>query len=148
MEESRTLRNRDQLKRKEFFDPTTGTTTAGRKPKKTVITKQSDPLWNVASGSFIVKAIVAQKVVNHRNFTPLLKFEYQVRWEGYSAARDLWLPYENVKHLSELQSYISQHYELKAASKQALNDSFLEDSEEEDVLENKAAELLEFIRGR
>ena len=53
-----------------------------------------------------------------------------------------------MKHLAELQAYISLHYDLKAAYKQASNDSLLQDSEEEDVTENLASELLRQLRER
>ena len=150
-----TLRAANERKTREKYDSSDVQKESAKKRRKSKHKELNDTPggededWNVPTGYYIVQDIVAHKrVPNARNVVGLAKFEYQVRWEGYPAANNSWVPYENIQHLSALQTYITDHPDLQQALRKREQDGGLADSEEEDVLELKVSKLLAFVRNR
>ncbi len=100
------LRHTEQRKRPDVFDPSTELSRSTRKKRKNICLggqEEVDMIWHIPPDSFEVKGIVGhKKLPNARTLVGLAKYEYMIRWEGYSAAFDSWLPYENVQHLAAL----------------------------------------------
>ncbi len=140
-----------QRKGTERYDPSSQATSASTKPKKRRTGNETkddiDPLWHISKEEFVVKAILEhKKVANDRNLIGLNKYEFKVRWAGYSAASDGWVPYKNIELVPDLQAYITEHPQLKSAMIETQNGDILQDSERFQVIEMKAADLLKAIR--
>ena len=103
-----------QRKGTERYDPSSQATSASTKPKKRRTGNETkddiDPLWHISKEEFVVKAILEhKKVANDRNLIALNKYEFKVRWAGYSAASDGWVPYKNIELVPDPQAYITHN---------------------------------------
>ena len=96
------LRETGERKRTNIYDPSTEQPQAARKlQRKSSVEEKSavDETWVVSKDSYIVKAIIDhRRVANARNYLGLAKFEFRIRWEGYSTDADSWVPYFNDQH--------------------------------------------------
>ena len=62
---------------------------------------------------YIVDKIVAHRLMNNytgdKNRT---SYEFKIRWLGYNACDDTWLPWENVSQLAAMDKYLLEHGDL------------------------------------
>ena len=62
---------------------------------------------------YIVDKIVAHRLMNNytgdRNRT---SYEFKVRWLGYNACDDTWLPWKSVSQLAAMDKYLLEHKDL------------------------------------
>ena len=144
------LRAAEKRKPSKVFDPSPlDATRASRRSKhdNTEHKSTEDQEWTVTDDQFEVEAILDhQKSVNGRRCVGLAQYEFRVRWRGYSAEHDLWLPYDNVERIPLLQEYIALHPNLKKCINKASQIPILEDNEVEDLFEAKLAELWKLHR--
>ena len=60
---------------------------------------------------WLVEAIIDHR--GPRNGRPKRALEFRVRWQGFGANADTWLPYAEVAELEALDDYAARHPELR-----------------------------------
>eukprot|EP00762_Andalucia_godoyi_P006033 ANDGO_00041.mRNA.1 hypothetical protein ABB37_10147 len=77
------------------------------KPYDMTSTEDALQIASVDSDEYVVESIVEHRGKSKRDF------EFRVRWSGYNADDDSWLPYSEVRELEALETYLSDRPSIK-----------------------------------